>query len=143
MEESLLSFEATHLGGLCYSSPRKLTHDLTVDSKTLWDLFLSAWNSSIRFSKIQQVPGPNFHRVTPPGAPGHQASRPLLPATSHLRDEERLQAAPVLRQQQGDVVVQLLPQVIGGQQHAQHGLQGLDDPQLHLPREPRTPSKAQ
>ena len=54
----------------------------------------------------------------------------------HLRDEECLQAALVLRQQQGDVVVHLLPQVIIGQEEAQHGLQGLDDPQLHLAQEP-------
>ena len=77
-----------------------------------------------------------------PQPPAHAAAHPA----PHLRDEERLQAALVLRQQQGDVVVHLLPQVIVGQEEAQHGLQGLDDPQLHLPREqglqtpwPRTP----
>ena len=54
----------------------------------------------------------------------------------HLRDKERLQAALVLRQQQREVVVHLVPQVIVGQEEAQHGLQGLDDPQLHLAQEP-------
>lgn len=52
-----------------------------------------------------------------------------------LCDEESIWAVLVLCQQQGDRVTHLLLQVIIRQEEAQHGLQGLDDPQLHLLQE--------
>lgn len=78
---------------------------------------------------------PPSTQMTSPWDTGTKPRPGQSPRGPHLCDEEGLQAALVLCQQQWDVVVHLLPQVVVGQQEAQHGLQGLDDPMLHLPQE--------